>query len=133
MNTPILPVERVLGEQGLTVGADGTRLDMRLPWYRSLPLSTTEVASLTIDGVAIDLADALIEVDGGRFPLAQARDEVDRFWFVLDSAFLVLPTLHLEPGSSHRVDLTLNLYPPYIPGMKRANPQSETLVVGAHA
>jgi hypothetical protein len=131
MTIPLLPVERVIGEEGLTAGPDGARLAMRLPWYRSLPLSTTEVGGLAIDGEAIDLSDALIEVDGGRFPLAAARDEVDGFWFVLDSAFLVLPSVRLEPGSSHRVDLTVNLYPPYIPGLKRANPQSEILVVGA--
>jgi hypothetical protein len=129
----MLPVERVIGDQGLVAGDDGTRLDMRLPWYRSLPLSTTAVESLAIDGQAVDLSDALIEVGGVRLSLEAARDAVDRFWFVLDSAFLILPSVHLQPGSSHRVDLTLSLYPPYIPGMKRANPQSETLVVGEAA
>ena len=30
--------------------ATGVVLDIRLPWYRSLPLSTVEVASLRVDG-----------------------------------------------------------------------------------
>lgn len=42
----MLPVERVIGEEGLTATPAGARLAMRLPWYRSLPFSTVEVAGL---------------------------------------------------------------------------------------
>jgi len=129
----MLPVERIIGESGLTAGGAGLRLDMRLPWYRSLPLSTTQVEGLTLDGEVLDLAEALIEVDGKRFTLAQAAEAVDDFWFVLDSAYLVLPSPTLTKGSVHSVTLTLNVFPPYIPGMKRVNKQSETLTVGEAA
>ena len=106
---------------------------MRLPWYRSLPLSTTLVESVTIDGASVDLTGAWIEVADQRLSLAEAAEAVDTFWFVLDSAFLVLPSVTLAQGSTHRVELTLNIYPPYIPGMKRANTQAETLTVGEAA
>ena len=126
----MLPVERIIGESGLTADGAGVRLDMRLPWYRSLPLSTTQVEAVSLDGAAVDLADAAIEVAGKRFTLAQAAEAVDDFWFVLDSAFLLLPSLNLPHGGTHSVELTLNIYPPYIPGMKRVNKQSQTLNVG---
>ncbi|HWU04030.1 MAG TPA: DUF6379 domain-containing protein, partial [Novosphingobium sp.] len=125
-----LPVERVIGESGLTASPQGLRLDMRLPWYRSLPLSTIRVEAATIDGQDMDLANALFEIDGSSWPLAAIAEEVDRFWFVLDSAFLILPGVHIAQGTQCRVSLTLALYPPYIPGMKRANAQTETLTVG---
>ena len=125
----MLPVERVIGEEGLRAGTDGLRLALRLPWYRSLPFSTVEVASLAIDGQPVDLSDARVEYDGSSWPLAEMGEQTDTFWFVRDSAFLHLPGRKATPGSEHSVALTIEVNPPYIPGMKRANPQTETLRV----
>jgi hypothetical protein len=125
----MLPVERVIGEEGLSAERGGLRLAMRLPWYRSLPFSTVEVASLAIDGQAVDLSGASIEYDGKAWPLAEIGDQVDEFWFVRDSAFLFLPDRTEKAGEEHAVALTINVNPPYIPGMKRANPQAATLRV----
>ena len=125
----MLPVERVIGEEGLSAGPGGARLAMRLPWYRSLPFSTVEVASLSIDGTLADLSTGLIEYDGQSWPLADIGEKTDAFWFVRDSVFLVLPGLAFAPGTQHTVALTINVNPPYIPGMKRANPQVATLTV----
>lgn len=125
----MLPVERVIGEEGLRAMDGGLRLAVRLPWYRSLPFSTIEFASLAIDGEPVALTDAQVEYDGARWPLADNGERVDTFWFVRESAFLVLPDQALAPGSEHEVALTINVNPPYIPGMKRANPQVETLRV----
>lgn len=126
----MLPVERVIGEEGLTATPAGLRLAMRLPWYRSLPFSTVEVAALTIDGAAVDLADARVEYDGASWSLAEMAEQIDAFWFVRDSAFLVLPGHTAQAGAEHAVALTVNVNPPYIPGMKRVNPQAATLRVG---
>ncbi|MDE2434965.1 MAG: hypothetical protein KGM49_01775 [Sphingomonadales bacterium] len=127
----MLPVERVIGEEGLAVNADGLRLAMRLPWYRSLPFSTVEVASLVIDGEPIDLSEANVEYEGHSWPLAELGEQTNAFWFVRDSAFLHLPGRTAAPGSAHEVALIVNVSPPYIPGMKRANPQIEVLHVAA--
>ncbi len=125
----MLPVERVIGEEGLAQVPGGLKLAMRLPWYRSLPFSVVEVGSLSIDGGAVDLSGALVEYDGERWPLATNGERVDTFWFVRDSAFLILPGVALEAGSEHAVALNLFVSPPYIPGMKRTNPQTDTLRV----
>lgn len=125
----MLPVERIIGEEGLSAGADGLRLAMRLPWYRSLPFSTVEVAALKIDGEQVDLSDANIEYDGNSWPLSTQGEQTNAFWFVRDSAFLHLPGMTAPSGSEHKVELTLNVSPPYIPGMRRANSQSQTLRV----
>lgn len=123
----MLPVERIIGEEGLSAGADGLRLAMRLPWYRSLPFSIFEVGGLTIDGEPVDLADAAIEYDGKSWPLAQNGEQTNAFWFVRDSAFLHLPSHRAEPGGEHEVALTVHISPPYIPGMRRTDRQTETL------
>lgn len=125
----MLPVERIIGEEGLEASARGARLAMRLPWYRSLPFSTVEVAGVSLDGAALDLADAIVEYDDHSFPLAEMGEQTNAFWFVRDSAFLVLPQVALASGETHEVSLTLHVNPPYIPGMKRVNPQTATLNV----
>nr|WP_246465423.1 DUF6379 domain-containing protein [Novosphingobium jiangmenense] len=126
-----MPVERVIGEEGLAATAGGLKLAMRLPWYRSLPFSVVEVGPLSIDGEAVDLSDALIEYNGEQWPLSQNGEKVDTFWFIRDSAFLVLPSLKADAGSAHEVSLNLFISPPYIPGMRRTNPQTSTLIVEA--
>ena len=95
----------------------------------ALPFSIFEVASLAIDGEPVDLADANVEYDGNSWPLAQLGDQTDAFWFVRDSAFLHLPSRRLEAGSAHEVSLCVHISPPYIPGMKRTDRQTETLRV----
>lgn len=125
----MLPVERVIGEEGLTRTDAGLRLAMRLPWYRSLPFSTVVVAGLAIDGVAVDLAEARIAYDEASWPLSENGEQTNAFWFVRDSAFLELPGHQLAPDTDHAVTLTINVSPPYIPGMTRANPQTATLRV----
>lgn len=125
----MLPVERIIGEEGLSSTSDGLRLAMRLPWYRSLPFSTVEVASVEIDGEPVDLSNANVEYEGHSWPLAQLGEQTNAFWFVRDSAFLHLPGRTAGSGSTHTVSLILNVSPPYIPGMKRSNPQTEVLRV----
>ena len=125
----MLPVERVIGEEGLCATPNGLRLAMRLPWYRSLPFSTVEVASLTIDDAPVDLDAVRVEYEDHSWSLAEMAEQTDAFWFVRDSAFLLLPGVSGSAGDEHRVALTLNVNPPYIPGMKRANLRVATLTV----
>ncbi|MBX3592851.1 MAG: hypothetical protein KF783_00120 [Sphingomonas sp.] len=125
----MLPAETVIGQSGL-VRVDGEiRLGVRLPWYRSLPLSTVFVEALSIDGDPVDPEAITFLYGGDRWTLAELADQTNRFWFVLDEAFLAISHPQLDVGESHVVALTISIFPPYIPGMKRANPQSEALVV----
>ena len=125
----MLPVERIIGEEGLSATPEGLRLAMRLPWYRSLPFSIVEIDSVHIDGTPADLSDAKVEFDGAVWPLKDLGEQTNAFWFVRDSAFLHLPGQSAAPGNEHEVALSMFISPPYIPGMKRANTQTQTLRV----
>lgn len=127
----MLPVERIIGEEGLSATPDGVRLAMRLPWYRSLPFSVVEVGGVTIDGAPVDLSHARIEFDGAVWPLAENGEQTNAFWFVRDSAFLHLTGVDTAPGSEHEVELSLFISPPYIPGMRRTNVQTQRLRIAA--
>lgn len=124
-----LPAERVIGDEGLHVDGDRLRLAVRLPWYRSLPLSTVSFDALSLDGRSVDLDEARLELDGATFSLAEMADATDRFWFILDSAWLSFPGGSARPGDKREIALTTVIHPPYIPGLRRANPQVAQLEV----
>lgn len=103
----------ITGDSRIT--PDGLALDLRLPWYRSLPLSVVMPNDLTVDGQPVPLEGASLEYEGRRYPLAELPEQVQTFWFLLDSATLHVPTATPLPAGPHHVVLTLTLYPPYIP------------------
>jgi len=94
---------------------DGLVLDVRLPWYRSLPLSVVMPSELQLDGRKLPLDGARVEHEGRRYTLAELPEQVNAWWFVQDSLRLVVPLAEPVPAGAHEAVLTLNLYPPYIP------------------
>mgnify|MGYP000872396434 CR=1 FL=1 len=106
--------------------ATGAVLDLRLPWYRALPLSTVEVASLRIDGREIAPERMRFELNGKTYRLPEIAEQMKEYWFVTDSAFL-----HVEDAAlladGHAAELTLNLYPPYIPNLTWVTRTQQTL------
>lgn len=104
----------------------GAVLDLRLPWYRALPLSTVEVASLRIDGREVPAERMRFELNGRTWRLDEIGEQVKEYWYVTDSAFL-----HVEDpallADGHVVELTLNLYPPYIPNLTWVTRSQQTL------
>jgi Domain of unknown function (DUF6379) len=122
-----MQTSRVISDDGLRATPTGVRIDIRLPWYRSLPLSTVEVGEIRIDGRTIDPSKVRFELEGRFYPLHLLADQVGHVWYVLDSAFLDIETAVPSRGSQHDVSVTLNLYPPYIRGLKRISRDRKTL------
>lgn len=90
-------------------------LDLRLPWYRSLPLSVVMPTQLVVDGENVPLDGAFVEYEGRRYTLAELPEQVGHVWFIQDSVLLHVPTPQPLAAGRHHVLLTLHLYPPYIP------------------
>ena len=98
------------------VSANHLELGVRLPWYRSLPLSVVELKDLNIDGQAVPDANVRLAINDKVFTLADLASQTAEFWYVLDSAKLEVDW-PLDAAREHSVALTVNLYPPYIPGL----------------
>jgi hypothetical protein len=109
--------DRLLGEDSLTATKSGFDLAIRLPWYRSLPLSTIEPAELRINEKTIDLKGARIRINDRTIPNSELPERSDQFWFVLDPLTLEVSGAPVNRGENVHVEFTLNVYPPYIPGM----------------
>jgi Domain of unknown function (DUF6379) len=106
----------LLPREEASVSADRLTLGVRLPWYRALPLSVAEVGSLSVDGVAIPAEQISLTLNGHRYRLDQVPEQVDEWWFTLDSAQLDV-AVALDPSVDHHVAIQMKLYPPYIPGL----------------
>jgi hypothetical protein len=106
----------LLADQALRAEARSIGIHIRLPWYRALPLSTVEVASLQIDGHKVPKEQIRFELNGRRWALADCADQINEWWYVLDDGILYVDLAGLQPRPAYEVDLTLNLYPPYMPG-----------------
>jgi uncharacterized protein DUF6379 len=117
----------LLNERGLRTGPKGLEVDVRLPWYRSLPLSVVEVAALRIDGHSVPLQDIRFEINEKSFRLEELPEQTGEFWFVLDRAVLRVPSGTAGAGPEHQVELRLHLYPPYIPQLTWVTQVTKTL------
>jgi len=90
--------------------ADGAELRLRLPWYRSLPLSSVDL-ELTVDGAAVESERIRFCVNDRDYSLEELHDRYDEFWFVLDPARLRVAGV--APGT-HEVEVVLGLRIPYL-------------------
>lgn len=110
---------RVVSDNGLKALHDGCSISIRVPWYRSLPLSVFEVMEVTLDGQVVPLEQVQFSIEGEIFPLSELAKRTDEVWYVLDDAYLKVAGVDVAQGSQHDVAVTLAIYPPYIKGYKR--------------
>jgi hypothetical protein len=107
----------VISDYGLRVTPGGLEVDIRLPWYRALPLSTVEIGEVRINGELVQPAAMRLRVNGKDFRLEQLDTQTDEVWFVLDSAYLQIDYPKPVHGTDYLIEVTLFLRPPYIPGL----------------
>jgi Domain of unknown function (DUF6379) len=92
-------------------------LDVRLPWYRSLPLSALDFGPIAIDGHSVDQGAVTVSLNGQERPLSDLAGLWQEYWWVLDSAFLRIPVDGAERGREYEVEITLVIHPPYVPNV----------------
>lgn len=119
---------RVVSDGGLKATATGFEIDIRLPWYRSVPLSVVQVREVVVDGETIAPEKTIFEINNTKLSLDELASQTDNWWFVVDSALLHVDHEPIEPGSTHEVSVTVSLRPPYIPNFDRIVKTTKTLV-----
>lgn len=119
---------RVVSDDGLTSRPGGCTIDIRLPWYRTLPLSVVRIDAVEFDGAAIDPSKVTFELEGEKLAPAELAARKDKWWYVLDSALLHVDGVDVPVGTSHEVAVTVSFRPPYIQGLNRIVRTAKTLV-----
>lgn len=104
----------VVRPDALKAGTDGLELAVRIGWYRSLPLSSVQVESLTVDGTPVPADEITFALDGTDYRLDELAGHWDRWWFVRNPAVLRLRSVTAKPGDRVRVELKIGWRIPYI-------------------
>ena len=106
--------EQVIGEGSLRPDGDGFSFDLRMPWYRALPLSSLEGLDVRIDGEAVASDELRLRLGEKTYSLADLPPLYDEWWYVADPAEVRAPKPGgLMPGE-HELDVTIALRIPYI-------------------
>ena len=89
-------------------------LEVRLNWYRSVPLSCVERLELELDGAPLPAGRATLELDGVRCPVGDLAAQDDRWWPVVDAATVRVALDSRPPAGPHSVDLLIGTRIPYL-------------------
>ncbi len=108
--------ERVLREEGfynilLNGKQVGFNLDLRLNYYRGLPLSCVQKAEVTVDGEKIPDYLILAELNEKGFTISQMKEIYTEYWGIMTPMHLRIFNYGLEPGE-HDVDVRIELKTP---------------------
>lgn len=104
----------VLRHDALRAGEAGLELDLRLNWYRSLPLSCVRTIELSLDGEPISPEEITVVANGHESSLAELADRSEELWFVLDPVTVRVPGRRLRRGDEVEVRVRLGNRIPYI-------------------
>lgn len=88
-------------------------IPLRVPWYRSLALSTFEGIELALDGDAVDPAGMRLEVGGHSHTLEELKPLTEEFWYVQDTGYVRVPA-PAGIGGRVEVDALVQQRIPYI-------------------
>ncbi|MBN9605333.1 MAG: hypothetical protein J0G30_01820 [Actinomycetales bacterium] len=105
--------DRIIEQGTLATTGSAVSVEVRLPWYRSLPASCISEVGLSVDGVAAPAESLTWTMNGRTRTLDEMVGDTDDWWFPTDSAVLTAD-LPVTPDAEHVVDVELKLYIPYI-------------------
>lgn len=110
--------DRVIREDGfynMTLNGKtvGFNLDLRINYYRGLPLSSVHQIKLTVDGEEIPQDLMLFELNGKFFTVDQLPELYAEYWGIKKAAHLRVYNGGLEDGI-HDVDVHIEYKSPYM-------------------
>jgi hypothetical protein len=106
--------DQVISDGSLRGGADGFTFDLRMPWYRSLPLSSLEGLEVSLDGEAVPSEQLVLSLQGKTYALADLPPLHDEWWYVVDPVEVRAPRPGGVQAGAHELDVTIALRIPYI-------------------
>lgn len=107
-------MDQIIRSDTIRVGADGNgEFDIRIPWYRSLALSTIEKVAVSIDDQEIDPAHVRLEVNGVARAIPELAELWQESWFVQDAGTVHVAAL-APTGPEAKVHVDMSVRIPYI-------------------
>jgi Domain of unknown function (DUF6379) len=106
--------DQVIRDGSLSADDDGFAFDLRMPWYRALPLASVEGLEVRIDGEAVPGDELRLSLGGTSYSLADLPPLFDEWWYVADPVRVRAPRAGGLTAGAHELDVTIALRIPYI-------------------
>lgn len=108
-------VDRMIEEGSLRSDPDGFSVEVRMPWYRALPLSSVTKVAMKVDGEEIPHEHLTFGINGHIYALDDLPPRHDEWWYVLDGAELRAQRTGGLAAGTHELDVTVGIFIPYLP------------------
>lgn len=106
---------KILEDNSLRALDDGYCVNLRLNWYRSLPLTSVQELIVNLDGQPVPSDNITFELNGKSFKLPELKEQLEEFWFVQDSAVVHIHEAgKVKAGETHTIYTEITLRFPYI-------------------
>ncbi|MFI1561571.1 DUF6379 domain-containing protein [Streptomyces sp. NPDC020490] len=96
--------DTVLTDDSLTRRPDGLAVALKVPWYRSLWLSSVSSIDVTLDGERVPRDELRVELGGRTYRVDELPDQWDTLWFIQDRLQVVVPRDE-PPGEGSEVEV----------------------------
>jgi hypothetical protein len=107
--------DTILISDSLAAREDGLAIGLKIPWYRSLWVSSVSDVVVRIDGAEVPKESLRAEINGKTFTIDELGDQWDELWFLQDRLVVVVPQ-DSPPSKGDEVDVevTLSMRMPYM-------------------
>jgi hypothetical protein len=107
--------DTVLTDDSLVRRPEGLGIELTVPWYRSLWLSSVSSIEVTVDGQPVPAAGLRAELGGRSWAVSELPDQWDTLWFIQDRLVVAVP-LAEPPAAGAEVDVrvVVDLRLPYM-------------------
>jgi hypothetical protein len=106
--------DQVIADGSLRADDDGFGFDLRMPWYRALPLACLEGLEVKIDDEEVPSGDLRLSLADKTYALSDLPPLHDEWWYVADAAEVRAPRPGGLGAGEHELDVTIALRIPYI-------------------
>lgn len=106
--------ELLLGEDAVFTDGDRLEIDIRQPWYRSLPLSSVVDIEVSIAGRPVDRERIRLRINGVERSIAETGQIWDEVWFIQDAGTVVIDGAGVGVGDAVEVTVVITQRFPYI-------------------
>lgn len=108
--------ERLIEAETLRSTPTGFTTDIRLPWYRSLPLSCVGRITVSVDGTTIPPENIRFSIyDVIPSTVSELAQHTTTYWYVLDSGHLSVESAEAITPGTHLVTVETSIFIPYLP------------------
>ncbi|WP_433364612.1 C-glycoside deglycosidase beta subunit domain-containing protein [Actinoplanes sp. CA-142083] len=100
--------DTILTEDSLRGRPDGLGIAVKIPWYRSLWLSSVSDIAVTLDGAPIPAESLRAELGDRSYRIEELAEQSETLWFLQDRLVIVVPQDE-PPAAGDEVDVEVSM------------------------